>query len=298
MKSLRIILAVAEWAFAASGLFATDYTWPTTNYAGLGSSTDYSWNDSDTPERNTATITEADLPPEAKPTPHREVHRILKWFNLTPESTLVEYGCGFDARFCVAASSIYGCKSIGIEIDPERAESARQRVAALGLSDKITIIEGDATTVDVQGDYGVAYLYPDVLGQLRQKIIELERFASYSHDVPGLKTDKSGQSYFWSRANYERELASESQGKQPTQAVGYWGGHAYSGRVCSNPGCQMCLSIQQQIQNTKRSQAALEKPVEVQRSQDEKKPGVNGNWFSIKYCNGRQCWYQTEWRWF
>lgn len=290
MKSLRIVLAIVEWVFAASSLFATDYSWPTTDYGGLAS-TDYSW-----PELERATVKESsiaeNLPADAQSTPHDEVHRILQWFQLTPKATLVEYGCGYDARFCIAASSAYGCKSIGVEIDHGRAESARRLVRSLGLSHLVEIIEGDATKLNIEADYGVAYLWPETLAGIRQHVLELTAFASFSHEVPGLPMKKSGDSFFWNSAtHWEREVAQSNP-------VGHWGGVAYSGRVCSNPNCTMCNSIQQQIENVKRSQAILETPVVAQAAKDEKRPGVNGNWFNIKYCNGRQCWYQTEWRWF
>jgi hypothetical protein len=65
------------------------------------------------------------------------------------------------------------------------------------------------------------------------------------------------------------------------QAV--WNGREYSGRVCSNPSCRMCASIQAQLQRPTVKQSLTVHPsgeyVAVQRQ--------------VKRCNGRTCWYET-----
>lgn len=227
----------------------------------------------------TPVITQSNLPAEAQSTPHEEVHRILKWFNLKPEETLVEYGCGYDARFCISASAVYGCRSIGIEIDHERAEAAKRLVRLLGLQDKVTIIEGDATKLDIEADYGVAYLWPETLVQLRQKIIELRAFASYSHDVPGMSLTKNGDSYLWGRNFSSNSIQFEDKIIDP---VGYWNGVAYHGRVCNNPRCEMCNSIQQQIDSKGAAKPKEEQPTtysdETYKVQCTKKYCVYETW--------------------
>lgn len=168
----------------------------------------------------------------AAPTPHAEVNRILSILRPQPSETFVDYGCG-DGRFVIAAARGYGCRAVGVEIDPERAAEARANVAAAGLADRVEIIEGDALTVDVDADVGVAYLYPDLLDGLSGKLQKLNRFASYLHPVSGLPMENWQGAYVW---------------RQPApQRFGYWGGYAYSGRVCSNPGCRMCAEIARQL---------------------------------------------------
>lgn len=185
----------------------------------------------------------ANLPSEAQPTPHSEVRRILEVLSPKQNEVFVDFGCGYDARFCIAASSIYGCKSIGIEIDPARAESARMRVRSLGLEHLVQIIEGDATTVDVNADVGVAYLWPDVLEQMKPKLENLDRFASVHHEVPGLSMKKNGDSFVWSKPQ-PAQHQNHYQPKRTSGNVAYYNGVAYTSRVCNSSSCRMCAAIE------------------------------------------------------
>lgn len=182
--------------------------------------------------------------PEAAPTPHREVVRVLALLSPRADETFVDYGCG-DGRWCIAAAQIYGCKAVGVEIDPLRADDARRRVEVLGLSDQVQIITGDATTTEVDADVGVAYLYSDVLDQLRPKLERLNRFASYQHRVNGLAMSQNGDSWVWNKPQPVQYLQDVPQ--QSRQA--YWGGrsYAYGFRGCGNPRCAMCNSINSQL---------------------------------------------------
>ncbi len=169
---------------------------------------------------------------EAAPTPGQEVERVIGLLP-KPEIGFVDYGCG-DARWCIAAAERWGCRVTGIEIDPVRAAVARERVRSLGLSHLITIITGDATRIDVEADVGVAYLYADVLQQLRPRLATLRAFASYMHRPPGLPVVQNGNSWLYARSV---QLARSA----------VWQGQHYSAPVCPNPGCAMCNSIRRQL---------------------------------------------------
>jgi len=210
-----------------------------------------------------------DLPAEAQPTSFAEVHRVLFELNPKPNETFVDFGCGHDARFCIAASSIYGCDSIGIEIDPERAASARRRVRELGLTDKVEIIEGDATAVDVDADVGVAYLWPNVLEKLKPKLENLDRFASIQHRVPGLEMAASGDSFFWERP---KEIAAVQ-----TVSIPFPEYSGYQRPVCNKANCSMCNKIRANM-------AARSKTTEP-----EPKKQSSGGYWKTYYCNGKVC---------
>lgn len=170
-------------------------------------------------------------PAAAEATPHEEIQRVLGLLP-APQIGFVDFGCGADARWCIAAARKWAVPVFGVEIDPARAGSARRAVAAAGLSKRITIIEGDATQVTVNADVGVAYLYSDTLVALKPKIEKLRGFASYMHPVGGLRMAQHGDSYVYTAA----------------PKLAYWEGYYYSGRRCSNPNCRMCNSIQWQLQ--------------------------------------------------
>lgn len=169
---------------------------------------------------------------ESAPTPMAEVERVLSLLP-TPIVGFVDFGCG-DGRWCISAAERWGVKTTGVELDPARAAAARERVRAVGLAHLVTIVTGDATTVEVEADVGVAYLYQDVLEKLRPRIEKLKAFASYRHRPPGLPVTQNGDSFLYLRPT--------------TQARGaVWQGQVYSGPVCNAPGCRMCAAIRQAL---------------------------------------------------
>jgi 16S rRNA G966 N2-methylase RsmD len=190
------------------------------------------------------------MPWQAKPTPRAEVVRILQSLKPSPGETFVDFGCGFDARFVIEAVQRYGCRGIGVEIDPARAASARQYVAEAGLSEKIEIIEGDARTADIKADVGVVYLEPELLESLKPQLTKLNRFASYQHAIPGLAMTRNQDAYHWQRLSEVSSPATQAVAKQAT-----WGGQLYSGPICTSPNCAMCNSIRTQLA---RSQVAVQ----------------------------------------
>lgn len=139
--------------------------------------------------------TDSSLNADEQPTPMQDVREILNRLKPKASETLVDYGCG-DGRVLIDAVKRFGCRAVGVEIDPQRAEQARTNVAEAGLSGRVEIIEGDATTVDVQADVGFVYLWEPVLRGLSPKLKKLQRFASYRHSVPGLPMMKSGDTFY------------------------------------------------------------------------------------------------------
>lgn len=197
---------------------------------------------------------------EGAPTPHAEVERVL---NLLPKPVIgfVDFGCG-DARWCIAAAKKWGCKATGVEIDPIRAATAKYMIRAAGVKDLVTIIEGDATTTEVQADVGVAYLYPEVLEKLKPKLEKLTAFASYLHQPPGLSVVQNGDSWFYTKPKPVVRAATAS-----------WNGREYTGPVCTSPRCQMCNDIRAQLSAATTTQSA------------------GDGQYVPKYCNGKLCGY-------
>ena len=166
------------------------------------------------------------------PTPGKEVERVIGLLP-RPEIGFVDFGCG-DGRWCIAAAERWGCRVTGVEIDPARATATRERVRSLGLSHLVTIVEGNATKIEVEADVGVAYLYHDVLQQLEPKLRRLRAFASYLHRPPGLAVVQNGDTWIYDQA------------LKPTRTA-VWNGVSYTGPVCSSPRCAMCQYIRQNL---------------------------------------------------
>lgn len=185
--------------------------------------------------------TDSDLPPDQQPAPMEGVGAGLRALNPRGK-VIVDYGCGHDARWLIAAVRDFGAaRGVGVEIDPEAAESARRYVAQAGLSDRIEIRVGDATTTSVKADVGVAYLFEDTLRKLAPKIRQLDRFVSYAHKVPGLPMREQGDVFVYERP----QPMYQPVAVRPAGAV--WGGRVYSGPVCNRRNCTMCNSIRNQL---------------------------------------------------
>lgn len=129
-----------------------------------------------------------------QPTPSPVVDRIMETLKLNESDVFADIGCG-DGRLLIDAVTLYGCKAVGIEIDPAKAKEARENVEAAGLSDRITVLTGDARKFDPKA-YGVtaavAYLYPDLLGQLRPMLETVPVLITPFHQVPGLVMESRG----------------------------------------------------------------------------------------------------------
>lgn len=186
-----------------------------------------------------AAVSSAESDAGFAPTPYEEVERVIGLLP-KPEVGFVDFGCG-DARWCIAAVKRWNCRATGIEIDPARAAVAREKVRSAGLSHLITIIEGDATKVNVQADVGVAYLYGDLLLRLKPKFESLRAFASYMHQPPGLPVVQNGSTFIY----YKPVVQQQQYATYQRQAE--WQGYYYSQPVCNNPGCAMCNAIRRQL---------------------------------------------------
>jgi hypothetical protein len=174
---------------------------------------------------------------DAAHTPMSEVVRVLDLLP-RPQVGFVDLGCGYDARWCIAAAEKWGCRVTGVEIDPQRAAAARERVRNLGLDHLITIVEGDVGTAEIQGDVAVAYLYPDLLERIKPRLEYFRAFASYLHEPPGLPVVKNGDSWVYTKPQQTAVAQSKA-------AV--WQGRTYTRPVCTSAGCQMCASIRFQL---------------------------------------------------
>lgn len=124
-------------------------------------------------------------PPIIDSTPDVVVAAMVRELGLTPEDVLYDLGCG-DGRILIYSVREYGCKAVGIEVDPAVAAIARRNVERAGLAGKIRIVTGDARSFKLDGATAVTmYLYPSLMRQLLPKI-GTRRIVSYSHQLPGI----------------------------------------------------------------------------------------------------------------
>jgi precorrin-6B methylase 2 len=84
----------------------------------------------------------------AVPTPQMIVERMLTAGRVKPGEMVYDLGSG-DGRIVIMAAQKFGARAVGVELMPDIARKARDRVQMLGLGDRITIIEGSALRVDL-----------------------------------------------------------------------------------------------------------------------------------------------------
>lgn len=125
--------------------------------------------------------------PQAE-TPDEMLPGILSCAGLTADSVFCDAGCGL-AKSCIMAAQLYGCRAVGVEIDKDLADEARERVEAAGLSERITIICMDVRDFDFKA-WGVTvvyvYQYSELLEQLSDNLKSIGTVLSPFHEVPGL----------------------------------------------------------------------------------------------------------------
>lgn len=127
-------------------------------------------------------------------TPWPVIERMVQLMDLKPEDCLADLGCG-DGRVLIAAVTMTGCRGIGVEIDKTKCEQAIRNIETAGLSAKITVIHGDILEFNPQDQKVtaiIAYLYPELLAKLPEKI-RVSRVAAFPyHSVPGIDLEKHG----------------------------------------------------------------------------------------------------------
>ncbi len=90
--------------------------------------------------------------------------------NLKPGDDVLDVGCG-SGILAISASLLEAKTSTGIDIDPISVEVALANIALNGLSDKISIIQGDLTKgIDIKADIVVANLVAELVITLSDTI--------------------------------------------------------------------------------------------------------------------------------
>ncbi|MDQ3215659.1 MAG: class I SAM-dependent methyltransferase, partial [Pseudomonadota bacterium] len=86
--------------------------------------------------------------------------------------TVYDLGCG-DGRIVVRAASRFGCRGVGVDLNPERVKEARQNAAKAGVSELTRFEVGDVFDFDFSPATVVAmYLLPSVNLKLRPRLLK------------------------------------------------------------------------------------------------------------------------------
>jgi cyclopropane fatty-acyl-phospholipid synthase-like methyltransferase len=140
-------------------------------------------------------------------TPDHVVLAMLKLAGVKGTDVVYDLGCG-DGRIVIAAAKEYGARGVGIDIDPERIQEARDNALKAGVEALVKFEVNDLFDADIHTATVVAiYLLPDVNLRLRPKLLkELKpgtRIVSHDFHMGDWKPDKhelvdsSSNIYLW-----------------------------------------------------------------------------------------------------
>jgi ubiquinone/menaquinone biosynthesis C-methylase UbiE len=145
---------------------------------------------------------EAWQPPPTQPqklapfvsSPQPLVARMLELAGLKQGETIYDLGCG-DGRILIAAARDFGAKAVGVELSSVLARRSRENADMLGLTNLVSVIEGDLLAVDLKNaDVVSLYLMTEANSQLRPKLErELKpgaRVVSLEFEIRGWKPVK------------------------------------------------------------------------------------------------------------
>jgi SAM-dependent methyltransferase len=106
------------------------------------------------------------------PTPDKVVTEMLRMAQVSKDDILYDLGCG-DGRIVITAARDFGCRGVGIDIDPERIEESRENATAAGVSDRVRFIQMDLFEADIsEATVVTLYLLSEVNLRLRPKLLK------------------------------------------------------------------------------------------------------------------------------
>jgi predicted RNA methylase len=82
------------------------------------------------------------------PTPQTIVERMLEAGHVKPGDLVYDLGSG-DGRVVITAAQKFGAKAVGVEIRADLCRIATERIKALGLEDRVRMVQGSALRVDL-----------------------------------------------------------------------------------------------------------------------------------------------------
>ena len=104
------------------------------------------------------------------PTSDAVADQMLQLAKITAKDVVFDLGSG-DGRILILAAQKYGARGVGIELQPQLVERARQVARDGEVTGRVTFIEGDLFTVDISSATLVTmYLSPGVNARLEAKL--------------------------------------------------------------------------------------------------------------------------------
>jgi SAM-dependent methyltransferase len=155
----------------------------------------------------------ADRAPDVRfvATPEEVVEKMLEVAKITKKDVVYDLGCG-DGRIVCAAARKYGCKAVGIDIDPERIKDSEKNKALLpkDVQKRVTFRKQDLFKVDLrEATVVMLYLRPQLNVKLIPQLKKLKdgsRIVSHNWDMKGVKPDEGFPIKVKKKDGYQREV--------------------------------------------------------------------------------------------
>ena len=128
------------------------------------------------------------------PTPQDVVEKMLSLAKVQKSDVVYDLGCG-DGRIVITAAKNFGCKAVGVEIDPRCIKQAKQAARIERVDTLVSIRKQDLFTVDLKdADVVALYLHPELNAKLIPQLEKMKpgsRIVSHQYDMPGVKPTRT-----------------------------------------------------------------------------------------------------------
>jgi predicted RNA methylase len=125
------------------------------------------------------------------PSPAPVIQYMLKLADLKPGEVFFDLGAG-DGRTVIMASKSFGARSVGVELREDLAKKALSTIHESGLSNRVTIVNGDMFSVNLTSA-DVVFLYlttsanEKIRPKLEQDLRKGVRVVSHDYEIVGWK---------------------------------------------------------------------------------------------------------------
>jgi predicted RNA methylase len=128
------------------------------------------------------------------PSPIPVIQHMLQLAELKPGEVLFDLGAG-DGRTVIMAARTFSARAVGVELREDLAKKALNTIHDNGLSDRVTIVNGDMFNVNLtSADVVFLYLTTSANEKIRPKLeTELKqgvRVVSHDYEIVGWKPVK------------------------------------------------------------------------------------------------------------
>jgi cyclopropane fatty-acyl-phospholipid synthase-like methyltransferase len=131
------------------------------------------------------------------PSEQSVVEKMLEMAKVKKSDVVFDLGCG-DGRIVVTAVKKYGCKGVGIDIDPARIKDSLETRKKAGLDkDQVELRQGDALKVkDLErATVVMLYMLPEFMEklepQMKERLKPGTRIVAHDYPFPNMDPDET-----------------------------------------------------------------------------------------------------------